>query len=213
MPFQIEPGVAVRVEAISVFDFDGDGTSELAASIVRSFPEERDETTQVVTPVGGMLVPYAPAEDFAAAIDEARDVDADGRPDFVSFAPWFEGSFAVSEGGGGWWGGPRALFHALPDGAFTRDDDVAHAFTRAACGTITTLVPPLAGEDAWSALDDASDDALRSVTCVALLDGAEAARSRLNAEWAQQPCTFDRDECSALEATLRRRIAEMAAPR
>jgi hypothetical protein len=217
--FRDEPGRGdervMTFEVLAVFDFDGDGRSELAAALDESYDETGDRSTQLVTPVDGVLVPYAPAADFSGAIVTVRDVDADGRPDFVSLVPWFEGGFGYSESSSGT-GGPNTLHHALPDGTFANDDDAARAYTREACGDAPadgTLVPSLTGDpdEAWSSLDDARSTALRNVTCVALLEGADAARGRLTAEWARHPCTFDEAECARLGDALRARVEAVAA--
>lgn len=218
--FRDEPGRGdervMTFEVLAVFDFDGDGRSELAAALSESYDETGDRSTQLVTPVGTSLVPYAPAADFSGTIADVRDVDADGRPDFVSLLPWFEGGFGYSESSSGT-GGPNTLHHSLVDGTFADDDDAARAYTREACGGAgaegTALVPSLTGDpdEVWSLLDDARSTALLNVTCVALLEGADIAGARLTSEWAQRPCTFDEAECARLGDTLRARVEAVAA--
>lgn len=218
--FRDEPGRGdervMTFEVLAVFDFDGDGRSELAGALTESHDETGDRSTQLLTPVGAALVPYEPAAAFSGTIVEMRDLDADGRPDFVSLLPWFEGGFGYSESSSGS-GGPYTLHHALADGTFSSHDDVARAYTREVCRDSllegTTLVPSLSSdpEEAWMSLDEARRTALENITCVALLEGAEAARTRLTAEWARRPCTFDEAECARLADTLRARVEAVAA--
>ena len=147
---------SIRLGVRSPFDFDGDGSDEIAVELVVHDGNVRYAWNGLVTAKGGELALYAPAErwrvapnartctvDLAACKDpvrelELRDVDHDGRPDLVLrrfmgretddiFDRYFRG-FDVDP-----LDGLAFLAHSNRAGDFATDDNAAHAFARAAC--------------------------------------------------------------------------------
>jgi hypothetical protein len=138
------------IEGPVFFDFDGDGDEEMflrVAEVVDGIERRsagRIWTFRRIGPGAG-IDRYAPARDID--VETLRDVDADGRPDAITYAPYV---FAAGE-----WGcglrvfrahGPPFVAHALADGTFTRDDAVARAEARRACPSKpTTIVATVEG--------------------------------------------------------------------
>jgi hypothetical protein len=122
------PGVTGAV----VYDYDGDGEAELVLLRRTSVSEGADDPDgEVLTVRGGAVVPYAPAAGIEP--DEARDVDADGRPDLVTRTPYRADGDDSPSDFTYLMEGPALLAHALPDGSFSRSDAVAAGFAREQC--------------------------------------------------------------------------------
>ena len=131
---------AARMSAASFFDYDGDGDDEVfVRTTVGTYDrvERQDGTVFTFREVAGdggasappdagkpHIVPYAPAASLV--IDTARDVDGDGRPDFlVAIGGGFGGAAAPV--------GIRLLAHSLPDGTFSMRDAPAVAWAQKQC--------------------------------------------------------------------------------
>jgi hypothetical protein len=137
----------------TLFDFDGDGVPEAIVIVETTVLGESGRTFslrrgRVWTARGPAIALYAPARDLA--VEEARDLDGDGRPDLIgrgpytAFAPVACGSeepYPVT--------GPALLFHSLPDGGFRADDPVARAFAQRDCAAAPSpvIVPEKADPD------------------------------------------------------------------
>jgi hypothetical protein len=114
-----------------IFDWDNDGTPELALRDARwqgEGPTER--SLRVFTARDGSVRPYAPAQALANLV-ASDDADADGRPDLELRSPWravdHSGQFEDPHEG------PTLLAHARPDGSFTLRDEIARAWVRRQC--------------------------------------------------------------------------------
>lgn len=204
--FHQEEAEHVTVTALAAYDFDGDGASELVVRIDVAVHEGGDASTAILTTDGEWIVPYAPADSFAEAVSAVRDLDEDGRPDIVSYAPWSTGGFGFSEEGGSWSGGPRSLFHSLDDGTFSSDDGVARAFLDQECVLDGPLVPPL-DVDEWGP-DELTSRVMKNVTCAALRGTEADVLAAFEAGWDAAPCGGDdwQDFCERLQTRARARI-------
>ena len=208
--FHVESTMEITFEARAVFDFDGDGMSELVLYSRRDVTEDGRPTaelsTQFLTPEGNSLVEYGPSQAFSDELAHLRradvvDADGDDRPDFATSGPW-------SELGSG------ILIHSLADGTFSRVDAVAEEFTAAFCEASSPLVPRWwngdEDDDADQARAENMDFALAAVTCAALVGPRNDALIRLATEWAEAQCPYSVRECAGIEASLRERIVEVA---
>lgn len=185
--FHLESSTRVTLVPLATFDWDGDGVPELALRTSFSGHESGDAVTEILTVAGASLSGFVPAEPFAAAIDEVRDVDGDGRLDVISFTPWCTGGFGTSEEGGGWTAGPRTLWHGEAGGAFDDRGAASRAFLAAECGDHTNpLLPDGAGDP--ELFEGAPEEALLRVTCAALSGEVADVRARLEAAWQATPC-------------------------
>jgi hypothetical protein len=127
-----DPYANQRVDHASLVDFDGDGAPELVlATHVYAHEGADGYDGAVLTFRGGAIVPYAPADGLRP--EEARDVDGDGRVDLLSRRPYVDEGDDSPSGFTYDMRGPLLLAHALPGGAFARDDAAAKAFARKAC--------------------------------------------------------------------------------
>lgn len=122
----------LHVEHASTFDYDGDGEAEIVLYTNESAHESADSPHgEVLTFRDGAVVAYAPAAGVEPT--EARDVDQDGRPDLLTVKP-YDGEGDDSPSGFTYnMSGPQLVAHSIAGGQFSRDDDVAKRFARAAC--------------------------------------------------------------------------------
>lgn len=132
---------SVSLDKPLVFDYDGDGVEEL---FFHRSDDEREsagsETTYFVTFRGGRVEPYAPGKGLEAR--EARDVDGDGRPDLVTFAPYIGIGDGSQSGFTYRLRGPELLAHSLPNGDFSRNDAAARAFAKTKCPAKPKVIVP-----------------------------------------------------------------------
>jgi hypothetical protein len=139
------------------FDFDGDGEVEMFLRVAE-VPDgiERRSAGRIWSfhRIRG-VERYAPARDLD--VETLRDVDADGRPDVITYAPY---SFPAGEAPCGFRAfrahGPAFVAHALADGTFSRDDAIARAEALRACPSKpSTLVATVDGvEDPQQTAND-----------------------------------------------------------
>lgn len=116
----------------AAFDYDGDGEPELALTLQHIRHEDSSPARgRVWTFRDGHITLYAPAR----AVDVARvdDVDADGRPDLLSVAPFTRIAVARGSGFSSRVVGPEWVFHSLASGEFSSVDAVAVRAARVAC--------------------------------------------------------------------------------
>lgn len=159
----------------SAFDYDGDGEPELALTLQHIRHEDSDPARgRVWTFRDGHITLYAPAR----AVDVARveDVDADGRPDLRSVAPFAR--VAVALGSGFSYGvvGPEWVFHSLANGEFSSVDAVAVRAARVACpdapGSALRTAVEVACARAWG-LSPRDVDAAIQRGCPPVADDAD----------------------------------------
>jgi hypothetical protein len=133
-----------RRELTALADYDGDGLDEvLAVHRVHFHEGVPTEEARLLTFKGGAITPYAPAKGLV--IEEATDLDGDGRPDLVTRGPY--GKALKADGMGNQWPIAPVIFaaHSLADGTFSRDDDVARARAHKSCPARPALT--LAGDE------------------------------------------------------------------
>ena len=153
------------------FDYDGDGESEVFVSGVPiglgADEYHGQEWHEVWTFRGGEWKPYPVTNDFA--IQEAVDVDEDGRPDFRSRGP-YERIQTLSGMAGSMSRAVDPLFvvHSRRDGTFRANDDVARAAVAAECQSTRLDLTADAGDL------DVNDISMTAFVC-ARLEGASAA--------------------------------------
>ena len=159
-----------------LFDFDSDGEPEVIVIVDSVETSEAGlsfhvRRGRVWTIHAGALGLFLPARTFV--VEEARDVDRDGRLDLITHAPYAalatikcgsEESYPVS--------GPALLAHGLAGGTFSFSDSVATAFARRECATLPR--PVLVPEREHPEMIDFAASA-RNVACARLFGADEAA--------------------------------------
>lgn len=167
---------------VATSDLDGDGRGELALASTHFWCGDGDGDNRlpvtVLTARGDRVEVYPP---FAAIgpVQSFVDFDRDGRLDLVDEVRW--GSVECDPAGVGVDDspGPLSLWHALPDGSFSRADAVARAFLRrGGCSAAPTRMYAAAGDDAYGGRD--GSDALFRGVC-ARAHGWSAERVQLQA--------------------------------
>jgi hypothetical protein len=123
------------LEDVRAFDYDGDGVAELLVSATRASEAGLSEHYPFETPLAavwhvhdGVVSAYAPS----IPIRSFADVDADGRPDLITMRDFsieaYDGDVTVYS-----FEGPEWAAHALPNGTFSFDDEVASSFVKRSC--------------------------------------------------------------------------------
>lgn len=114
----------------ATFDWDGDGSEELFLRVETWRMRRTSSAGRIWTFRGGVLRLYGPTR--LTNVSAVDDVDHDGRPDLVLtygsetyISPRVMGSVTR--------GAVQGLSHSLPDGTFSRNDEVAQAFVRRSC--------------------------------------------------------------------------------
>jgi hypothetical protein len=133
-----------RRSLTALVDYDGDGLDEVLAVHDTHYHEGSPDTeARVYTFKKGAIVPYAPANGIA--IEEVEDIDADGRPDFLTRGPYAK--VGRSDAFGNDWPVAPAIFaaHSRADGTFAKDDDAARARAHKACPSRPTIA--LSGDE------------------------------------------------------------------
>lgn len=141
-----------RFEA-QVADYNGDGRQEL---ILRKGWDGHESTAShtfyVLDAVGGQIVPYAPSEGLD--IDDARDTDADHKPELFLRSPFFIEAQCGLDGWPYW--GPRVVMYADAKGHFTGDGPKSRAALAEQCPQLTPAQieakPADYPEDVWTSL-------------------------------------------------------------
>lgn len=147
----------VSVEGL--FDYDGDGVSEIALTTSHHYgDEDRTETTKMYSLKNGEIVEYKAAPLPFMAM---RDVDGDGRPDLLIKSPFvaeiqcsYDGETAA---------GPTLVAHSLPNGEFSTRDEVAKEIVRLQCGPSPKDILVTSGEGKDLKVD--SQATMMRVTC------------------------------------------------
>lgn len=169
-----------EARVLGASDFDGDGRGELAVGNVHHNCIDPDHPlpTRVFTARDGRVAPYAPF-DTVGGVQSVTDFDRDGRLDFVEDNRWHNlypsycSRHVVNSAGRH---GPPTLWHARPDGTFSRNDGAARAFARA-CAPPARIYATSRGND-WSLWE--GTDALFRAVC-ARAHGWSAERVQLQA--------------------------------
>ena len=110
--------------AALLFDYDGDGRSEVALLVQRYYHMFDEQEGSLLTLRDGHIMPYGTLA-FVGIADE----DEDGRPDLLTDVPFRENSGCR----GGLLStlmGPYFLAHSLADGRFSMNDDEAQRYAR-----------------------------------------------------------------------------------
>lgn len=112
------------------YDYDHDGEPELVVVLEGHIHEGGDwRRGRVWTYRQGVVALYPPAADIV--VRDTQDIDHDGKPDLLTVGPFAE----ITEwpGGPGELIGPQLVAHALPDGRFSLDDQVARTSALRVC--------------------------------------------------------------------------------
>lgn len=170
-------------------DYDHDGTDELVLVAAYQAHEDYDETHYVLaatsTGVG------KPASLARVDIDGTTDFDADGVGDVVSITT-YPGEICFGMYGEEI-GVPPLLYHAGPDGVFSRDDEVARAWLAEQCPAQgPAALVSAAGDDqmSWDMR------ARQNVACARIRGAtAESVERRVRSEWATLPTDASSESC------------------
>jgi len=182
LPFTIVPYSSENREISHPFDYDGDGTPEIAMWEHRSSIEYARSTGSLWTVRDGAVVPYHRAGSIN--IEDVEDVDGDGRPDLLTIRPYNPDPAPKCEGIDR---KPSPivpfLAHSIADGSFSMTDDVATKFAMDQC-------PSQPSDLKMGAV--AGDEPLRTIRC-ARLWGATAADV---AAMIHRTCTREARDCN-----------------
>ena len=127
---------ALTLDTPALFDFDGDGEDEVLIRLANApGGRERVVAGHLWSFRDGVVSRYTRAPDLD--IEALRDVDHDGRPDLETFSPWQAPSRIGSPCAPPVYRvhGRSLLAHALSNGTFSLDDEVAKAVARGSCAT------------------------------------------------------------------------------
>jgi hypothetical protein len=162
------------LEAIELYDFDGDGEPEVHVGASYGHEGVSERSDALLTFKNGRIEPYAPAAKYG--FEAMKDLTGDGIPDLQMF----EELIGTEDCGSGFPGDGKGLgfiAHALPGGSFSDVDAEARAFAKQLCPTRP------------AALNDVND-----VLC-ARLWGGDPAKLEL-----QVRARFGPEDCDAMMA-------------
>jgi hypothetical protein len=115
--------VSTTIARPALFDHDGDGEPEIFLVVHEHAHEDAGSTFSALYTWKAGAVQLYPG--LPANVEESKDIDQDGRPDFL-YHPYSEVREAPCSGFGYRWRGPAMVAHSLPGGAFSLDDRVTH---------------------------------------------------------------------------------------
>jgi hypothetical protein len=200
-PFNLweQPGDSdVSIGSMTVFDYDRDGSPEVALAL-RAHNHEGPtfEQAHVWTFTEGGVFLYE--RTLGARLHGVRDVDNDGRPDLLTHGPYDDASVSCGSDFPTQVTGPELALHSLPDGSFSGVDPAARAFARAACPARPAR---LLARSAEGGVDN--DATARNVACARIWGAPEAevaaaVRRECPTPDAEAPCTG----CEDVELLLR----------
>lgn len=130
-------------------DLDGDGEPEIFLAIDQKIHEGPFYREAFLLGAKGDAV--APVAGLPGALEEMKDVDGDGRMDFI-YNPYREERELPCSGFGYQWQGPSFLAHGLGGGKFSLDDRVAKDFLRKSCPSAPRPVKR-PKSDRWQAVE------------------------------------------------------------
>jgi hypothetical protein len=128
------------LEAIELFDFDGDGEPEVHVGASYGHEGVHERSDALFTFKNGKLERYPPAA--ALAFEAMKDETGDGVPD-LSMSEALSGSESCGSGFPGDGSGMAFIAHALPGGTFSTDDAAARAFANKGCPTKPAAIKDL----------------------------------------------------------------------
>lgn len=189
----------VTIESMTVFDYDRDGSPEVALAL-RAHNHEGPTYQQahVWTFTEGGVFLYE--RTLGARLSGVRDVDRDGRPDLITHGPYDDPSVSCGSDFPTQVTGPDLALHSLPDGGFSGTDRTARDFARAACPARPARLLSRAADG--GAIDH--EATARNVACARLWGAPEAevaaaVRRECPAPDAEAPCAG----CEDVELLLR----------
>lgn len=195
----------VRYRISAHHDYDGDDHHEALVLREESYVDGGDTYRRLLTFNGRAIVSFDRLPSIAGEVYELRDVDEDGRPDVVTRGPHQSGPHETDCCSHSFRGGPMTLWHALPDGTFSRSDAVATDYLREACPAPDA---PFFSPDEWRQIyrgevDDYWPDPEVPARCLRLHGRtAEQIRSRALAERAATPCVGEDVWCEGADQVV-----------
>lgn len=172
-------------------DYDGDDHHEVLLKRQESYVDGGDTYRYLLSFTGDAIAAFDGLPEIAGEVYALRDADEDGRLDIETTGPHQSGPHSSDCCDHVFRGGPRTLWHALPDGSFSRTDEVATAHLREACPDPDA---PLFTPDEWRSIDRGETDDYwpepeQQVVCLRL-HGRTAAqiRAQVEGERAATPC-------------------------
>lgn len=203
-----------RVSLAAAADLDGDGAPEVVLVRSSSGEESLDSWEGSIWTVrGGEAARYPrdpglprvapePGRD-GAFTPQVRDVDGDGRPDFLHQGPYAEAEHPVCGLFGSGLAVPAVfLYHARRDGRYVSDDEAARAQIRAYCGPAAPAYPPSEIPMHERKGEGLAEAAARYAVC-ARVYGADPAELKRRMDRACPAWTSDKDvynSCGSEEA-------------
>lgn len=202
----------VTVAAPVLYDYNGDGESEVALVAQSDEHESATRTTgRVWTFTEGGVFLYERAAHLN--VSAARDVDRDGRPDLLTHGPYEDDTESCGSGFTQEVEGPLFVAHALPDGSFSTTDQVALGALRTACPSRPAQLVPPPG-DAGMSFEIAQP--ARNVVCARVWGATEAeVTAMIRRECTDEPLSDEPDaqRCNrCVDAELLGRWARVTPP-
>lgn len=166
------------VEARALFDYDGDGVSEIVYSQFDDYGEESSFKVAIATFRDGTIKPYSPADGLD--VKDVIDVDRDGRPDLMLPGPFLgTGPCGLNDQE---FRAPLHVAHSVPGGSFKQDDEVAKAAVRVGCGPLEIDLVDVHHNKADTSVDPA--ETTRRIACARIYGlTEEATKGRVRARY------------------------------